>query len=402
MAGAKVSTEQVRDPGRYVVSQRMKTVIAVCIFLGLAGFVVGLMRDPSRVWMAYLISFFYFVSLALGGLFFTAIQHVTKAGWSVNIRRLCESYTAFLPFAAIAAGVFLVGAPKLYLWLDSAKVAQDHLLQHKAGYLNGTFFVVRLFIFFAIWLLFSKLMVGGSIKQDSTGDQKITLSMVKYGVIFLLLFALSYSFFSVDLLMSVEPHWFSTIYGVYCFAGMFQITMATTILLIIYLQKKGLLAGFVDDNHMHDLGKFLFAFTVFWAYVAFSQYMLIWYANLPEETGFIMTRTEGAWLPVSLLLLVGKFIVPFLALLPRWAKRTPMHLAAVSVWLLIMQFVDLYWLVYPAYFEEHIKFGLYEVLIFMGFMGLFLLAMTRFLSRNHLVPIKDPRIQESLHHHVVY
>jgi hypothetical protein len=178
--------------------------------------------------------------------------------------------------------------------------------------------------------------------------------------------------------------------------------MALMLLTIIYLRSKGLLQGYVTDDHMHDLGKFLFAFTVFWAYIAFSQYMLIWYANLPEETGFIIERTEGAWLPVSILLLVGKFIVPFLALLPRWAKRTPSHLGVVCVWILIMQYVDLYWLVYPVFTHDHLKFGLYEVFIFLGFLGLFLFSVTRFLSRNKIVPVGDPRIQESLHHHVVY
>jgi hypothetical protein len=222
------------------------------------------------------------------------------------------------------------------------------------------------------------------------------------GVAFILLFALSYSLFSVDLIMSTEPHWFSTIFGVYCFAGLFQSTMAFVILMIVYLKGKGLLQGFVTEDHMHDLGKFLFAFSVFWAYIAFSQYMLIWYANLPEETGFIIHRTEGAWLPVSFLLLIGKFIVPFFALMPRWAKRTPNHIAAISIWVLVMQYVDLYWLVYPVYTHDHVTFGLYEIFVFLGFLGLFLFSVTRFLSRNKIVPVKDPRIQESLHHHVVY
>jgi hypothetical protein len=390
------------NPGQYVVSSRMKTVFSAFMFLGLVGVVLGLIRDPSRTWLAYLIAFFYFMSLALGGLFFTAIQHITKAGWSVNIRRICESFSQFLPIGAIGAAILLIGAPHIYEWLNPEKVAADHLLLHKAPYLNGTFFVIRLAVFFALWLIFSKILIGRSVEQDKTGDAGLTEKQVGTGVAFVLSFALSYSLFSVDLLMSTEPHWFSTIYGVYCFAGLFQSTMAFMILTILYLKKKGLMSGFVTDDHMHDLGKFLFAFTVFWAYIAFSQYMLIWYANLPEETFFIIERTEGAWLPVSLLLLIGKFIVPFLALLPRWAKRTPTHLAAVSVWLLVMQYVDLYWLVYPSYFKDQLNFGFYEVFIFLGFLGLFLFSVTRFLSRNSLVPIKDPRIAESMHHHVVY
>lgn len=396
------SSNTARDPGHYVVSARMKTVYSVLMFLGAAGLVVGLMQNQERMWLAYLVAFFYFMSIALGGLFFAAIQHVTKAGWSVNIRRLSESLTAFLPFGAFAAAIFYIGAPKLYVWLDKAKVAEDEALMHKASYLNGTFWTMRLVVFFALWLFFKKLLVGDSLEQDKTGEERLTHRMLKNGIAFLLIFAFSYSFLAVDLLMSVDPHWFSTIFGIYAFAGLFQSTMAFMILMIIYLKKKNLLAGFVTEDHMHDLGKFLFAFTVFWCYIAFSQYMLIWYANLPEETRFIIPRTEGHWLPLSLLLLIGKFFVPFLALLPRWAKRTNVHIGAISVWVLAMQYLDIYWLVYPAKYETEVHFGLYEICIYAGFLGAFLFAVTRFLSRNNLVPVRDPRISESLHHHVTY
>lgn len=399
MANENAKPAQV---GRYVVSTELKTVFSILMFLGLAGLVVGLIHDPQRVWMAYLLAFFYFTSLALGGVFFAALQHATKAGWSVNVRRLTEALTSFLPFAALAAAVFLIGAPKLYEWLDKAKVAADPILSGKSAYLGATSFVIRLVLFFGVWLYFAKVLVGKSIAQDSSGDENITHSLNKYSIAFLMFFALSYSLFSVDFLMSVEPHWYSTIYGVYLFAGLFQATMAFLILVILYLKKQNLLNGYVTEDHLHDLGKLLFAMTVFWAYIAFSQYMLIWYANLPEETKFIIPRCEGLWIPVSLLLLIGKFIVPFIALLPRWAKRVPAHLAAVSIWVLAMQYLDLYWLVYPAYFKHAPKFGLYEITIFAGFLGLFLYTVSRFLSRNNLVPIKDPRIHESLHHHVTY
>lgn len=390
------------NPGVWTVSNRVKTVCAALMFLGLAAFVVGLVTDRERAWHAYLVGFFYFASVAVGGLFFTAIQHLTSAGWSVTIRRFSESFASFLPVAILFAIGLVVGAPSLYVWLDKGVVAGDPLLQHKVIYLNWPFFAVRMVGFFILWALFARAIVGASTKQDETGDEKLTLGQSKKAIAFLLSFALSYSFFSVDALMSLEPHWFSTMFGIYCFAGLFQSTLAAMILLVIHLMKKGKLNGFVDENHLHDLGKFLFAFTVFWAYIAFSQFMLIWYANMPEETGFFMHRVHGSWAWVSMSLIVFKFIVPFLALLPRWAKRTPAHLAAVSVLILIMQFVDLYWLVYPNYNSDKAVLGVMEILVFLGFAGAFLFSVTRFLGRHSIVPYRDPRLHEATHHHVVY
>ncbi|MCB0362718.1 MAG: molybdopterin oxidoreductase, partial [Bdellovibrionales bacterium] len=328
----------------YVTSVRMKTIYSIFMFLGLAAFVVTLITDRERAWHAYLVGLFYFLSISLGGLFFVAIQHLTKAGWSVNIRRLVEALVAFLPYAFGLGVLLLFGAYQLYEWLDMEMVANDALLSHKSAYLNLPFFLVRFVAFFGLWLLFSKVLIGRSLQQDKTGDVGLTHRILPWSVAFIPVFALSYTFFGFDTLMSLEPHWFSTIFGVYTFAGLFQSTMAVTILLILYLHRKGLLKSVVNENHLHDLGKFLFAFTVFWAYIAFSQYMLIWYANLPEETIFYLPRVEHSWLFVSLSLLIFKFIVPFLALLPRWAKRTPAHLAAVSILILVMQYVDIYWL----------------------------------------------------------
>jgi hypothetical protein len=389
-------------PAPLPISSRLKTVCVVLMFLGVATFAVMLMKDRDRAWHDYLVAYFYFFTIALGGLFFTSVQHLTKAGWSVNVRRFCESFTAFLPVAAVGAIGLVVGGSHLYEWMDKTKVAADELLQHKSGYLNPTFWVIRMVLFFTLWLIFSKKLVGFSVAQDKTGDDNLTHKTVGWSIAFLLSFALSYSLFGVDLIMSLQPHWYSTIFGVYLFAGLFQSTIAMMILLIQYCMKKGLLIGYVNENHMHDLGKFMFAFTVFWAYIAYSQYMLIWYANLPEETAFYIPRVTGSWTIVSACLLLFKFVVPFLALLSRRAKRDPNMLKAVAILILIMQYVDLHWLIFPNLNAQEVLLGIPEVLIWGGFAGAFLFVVTRFLSQHPIVPLKDPRIQESLHHHVVY
>jgi len=396
MSDVEVKPEKLR------VSTGMKSLYSILIFVGFITFVVGFIKYPYRLWPSFLTSFFFFISLGLGGLFFTALQHVTKASWSVTIRRFAESMASFLPLGVASAVFLFFGAKSLYVWLDPAIVENDPILLGKAAYLNGGFFTLRLGLFFLLWLIFYRLIVCRSTKQDETGDDNLTLKNVPTSVAFLILFALTYSLFSIDTLMSLMPHWYSTMFGVYCFSGLFQSSLAVIILITLWVKKQGYLGQAVNENHFHDLGKFLKAFTVFYAYIAFCQFMLIWYANLPEETEFFIHRSHGGWMEISLSLIFFKFIVPFIALLPRWAKRSPTHLASVAVLVIIMQFVDVYWLVYPNFNHGHVVFGWAEVGIFLGFLGVFLFCVTRFLSRHYLIPIKDPRLQESIQHVVTY
>jgi hypothetical protein len=225
---------------------------------------------------------------------------------------------------------------------------------------------------------------------------------VGISVAFLIFFALSFSIFSVDLLMTLLPTWFSTIYGIYTFSGMAQSSFAFLILLLIFFKRTGFVGGYYTIEHIHDAAKFLKGFTVFWAYIAFSQYLLIWYANIPDETEFFLMRMQNGWMEMSFLLLIFKFIVPFLALLPRGYKRNENHLIAVSLLVLVMQYFDIHWQVYPNFNENQFVFGLYEIGLLVGFLGLFLMALMRFYSTYSLVPLKDPRLHESLHHHVTY
>jgi hypothetical protein len=395
-----VSVEKV-EPKKFELPANGKIILFAMIGIGLVSLGIGFILDKERIWHSYLTSYFYFSSLAIGGLFFTAIQHAVSAGWSVNVRRISEAMTSFLPAVLGGGLVLLLAGSSLYLWLDPALVSSDAVLQGKSAYLNIGFFAFRILLFSALWMFFAKKIVGYSLQQDKDGLEDWTRKMVPFSIGFLLTFALSYSLFSVDLLMSLDPYWFSTIFGVYCFAGLFQSTLAFMVLTALYLKSKGWVTGLITTEHIHDLAKLLKGFTVFWAYIAFSQFMLIWYANLPEETIFYLHRSHGGWMEISLSLLIFKFIVPFVLLMPRWAKRTPKHLVMVCSLVLVMQYVDIYWLVYPNY-KDHVAFSLLEIGTFIGFLGLFLFLMTRFMSKNALIPIKDPRIHESLNHHVTY
>lgn len=387
---------------QYTPSSGAKTAATAAAALGFVAFLVGVFKFQDRAWPAFLLAFFYFTCLALGGLFFSSIQSVTKAGWSASVRRIGESLTAFIPFIVVGGVILVFGLKHLYPWADAERMATDALLQTKKAYLNYPFFLARIFGFGLLMWLFRYQIVGRSLTQDKTGDDQLTHSAVPWSIGFLLIFSLGFSLFSVDLLMVLLPHWYSTIWGVYCFAGLIQATFAFMILLAFAVKNSGAVKGYINAEHIHDLAKFLKGFTVFWAYIAFSQFMLIWYANIPEETEFFLLRAHNGWFAVSIALLVFRFIVPFLILLPRGAKRSEGTLKMVSWGVLVMQFVDLYWLIYPNFHENQVSFGVMDLLIFAGVAGLFMLSVFHFFAKNSPVAIKDPRMHEALNHHVTY
>jgi hypothetical protein len=383
-------------------SSNQKTLAIVLLAIGLITFAIGVMKSPERVWTSYLVAFFYFSCLGLGGLFFVAVNHVAKAGWSVSVRRLAEAMTSFIPLIFLGGLVLLAGFKNLYTWADPQFLAENPLIAAKAGYLNTSSFIMRLIVFCGGWVLFKWFIIGNSIKQDQTGDANLTHKNVGLSIGFILFFSLSFSLFSIDLIMSLMPGWYSTIFGIYCFSGMFQATFAVLALMIIFLRSQGLVKGYLTEEHQHDVVKFMKGFTVFWAYIAFSQFMLIWYANIPEETEYYIMRSQNGWLGISFGLLIFRFIIPFLALLPRAWKRNNAHVTAVAFLILIMQYVDIYWMVYPNFFDGQVIFGFWEIGIFAGFTGIFLLGLFTFMQKFSLVPLRDPRIAETISHHVTY
>jgi hypothetical protein len=402
MSNAHHANQTVRDPGPLKPSSGLSTLFLFLIVIGLAGFFGGLFIDKSRAWAGFLISHFYFLSLAIGGLFFASIQFLTSSMWSSPIRRISESFTAYLPVALVAFVIlWLGGSHTLYEWTHTEVVAKDPLLSGKVAYLNLPFFGIRGILTFGLWILFAYFIIGNSLKQDKTKDYGLSLKNKSLSPIFLLVFGLGYTFMGFDLLMSLEPHWFSTIWGVYCFAGLFGSTLALTCVLAILLRRSGALAGIVNDNHLHDIGKFMFAFTVFWAYIGFSQFMLIWYANLPEETFWYEHRTENGWVYVSVALFIARFVVPFIVLLPRGAKRNEKTLLTMGIWMLACQFLDLYWIVLPVFSKTGPMLPWIELLIFIGFWGLFGFVVHRFMTKNNIVPIGDPRLPEAVFRHHV-
>ena len=380
----------------------LKTIGFALLAVGIITFIFGLMKNQERIWPSYLVTYFYFSCLAVGGLFWLAINNIAKAGWSVTIRRYAEAMTAFIPAILVGGLVLIAGMKVLFPWARPEVIAENAVVAAKAGYLNVGGFVIRLVIFAVGAFIFRYVIVGNSLKQDANGNESYTHKNVPVSVGFIFFYAIMFSLFCVDMLMSLLPTWYSTIFGIYGFAGMIQATMALMAIIIVLMKRSGLVKGYVTEEHQHDVVKYLKGFSVFWAYIAFSQFMLQWYANIPEETEYYILRAQGGWLPISLALLIFRFVVPFLALLPRGNKRNDTNVIAVAVLVLVMQYVDIFWMVYPNFFDGHLTFGFYEIGIFAGFAGAFLLTMMAFWSKHSLVPTKDPRIHEAINHHVAY
>lgn len=377
--------------------EKLRTRALLVGLLALAFAVGGALAVPAwkaRFFASYLVAFAWVLSFSLGGLFFVMLQHLVHAGWSVVVRRLAEFFAAVLPLLAVLALPILLGLGDLYHWTHAEAVAADPVLQAKAPYLNVPFFLLRFFLYLGFWSWCARFFTQRSFSQDTTGDVEVTKLLQRRAAPFLIGFALTLTFAAFDWLMSLDPHWYSTIFGVYYFAGAVVGFFALLVVLAVSLQRAGFLRRTITVEHYHDLGKLLFAFVVFWAYIAFSQFMLIWYANIPEETAWLTRRMSGGFGVIGLALLFGHFLFPFLVLLPRSIKRSPGVLFYPAAWLVVMHYLDLYWLVMPEVGSATPH--LLDLLLAVGLGGVWLAGFAYLASRHPLACQKDPRLFESL------
>ena len=393
------------DAARGAVAMKLAVPMLV---LGAALTLLALLSDDgtSRLASGYLIGFGFVWAIVLGSLFFVALQHVTGSVWSVTMRRVAEMLASkmgliallFVPVAVFAA----MGTTfHLFEWTDPKHVTGDPILEGKAPYLNIPFWLLRAALFFLLWTVFAWFFVRQSLKQD-TGEAGVgaTVTMRRLSAPFMVLFGLTLTFASFDWLMSLEPHWFSTIYGVYVFSGVTLAGLAAITLAVLAFRKRGWIEpSLLSADHLYSLGALLFAFTCFWAYIAFSQFMLIWYANIPEETIWFVKRMQGGWLAVTWLVAFVRFVVPFFLLLSRDAKSDPKRLKLAAWIILAGQLLDLYWLVAPAHMEAP-KLPLAEVGPALLLSGILVLFLGRFISRHRVVAVGDPLIEKSRHFHL--
>ena len=395
-------------------------LIIVSIVLGF------LVKDWDRFWRAYVIAYCFVLSICLGGLFFTMLQHLTRAGWSVVLRRISEGLASNLKWIWIGfiPIVVLVWSGDLYHWAGGAEhlpQAEADLLRGKEPYLTPWFWTARAALYFVIWFALARFFVGTSIAQDTSGDPKLTSRMQSVAAPGMILYAFTQSFAAIDWLMTLEFTWFSTMFGVYFFAASCCGFAATMILLLYFLQRAGRITESVSLEHYQDMGKFLFAFgIVFWSYIAYSQYMLIWYANIPEETTWFLIRQLGSWKGLSILLILGHFLLPFLFLLSRHPKRFKGALAAAAAWMVVIHFIDIYWLGMPSvpveliqsvqgdyaalvtefqtaeYAAYDLNWQLFDVTLVLGLAAMMVAGTAFGLRERSLIPEQDPRLAESL------
>ncbi len=358
-----------------------------------AAFFVG---GSERFAFSYLVAYMFGLSIALGALFFVIVQFLVKAGWSVVVRRVAENMMMTLPVFAILFIPLAFGFHHTHHHWWHYEAGTDPILDAKLPFLNPPFFFVRAAVYLAVWSGLALLFWRASTTQDETGDHEITYRLQKLAPGGLILFALSLTFAAIDWMKSMDPHWFSTMWGVYYFSGAVVAVFAMMIVLVLWLQRDGMLAKIINAEHYHDLGKLLFGFMVFWSYIAFSQYFLIWYANIPEETLWFQHRSVGGWSSVGQLLIVGHFVVPFFFLLPRGIKRHPTTLLLGAIWMLVMHYVDLYYVVMPVHDHHGPHPSVADILCLVGVVGIFLGVFGYVCRRAELVPRRDPRLPESL------
>ena len=369
--------------------------------IGAAGLLLtalGFAFAPQAAMLSYLVAFMYWLGIALGALVLLMANHAAGARWNIVVRRLNESIVATTPLFLFLFIPILLGARVIFSWVqpDPAAFGAEgmKLLAHKHAYLNLGAFTVRAAVYFAIWIALAGLMRGWSVQQDQSGAAALTRKLRRLGAGGLPFLALSLTFASFDWLMSLNPLWGSTIFGLYIFAGGFVAAIALLcILAALAIRSHEPLGRLITESHLHNLGKYLLAFVAFWAYMAFSQYMLIWVANLPDEVPWILLRREGGWRWVGVFLIVFHFAVPFLLLLSRDLKRNPRTLAAIAVWVMLVHYVDLYWIVLPV---AHAGFHWTAITSFAGVGGLTLAVGLWRLRGGYAVPVRDPYLEDSL------
>ena len=394
---------------KYEFSSSTKRWAIIMILLGIATVAFGFMSgEADRTFANLLLNSYYMTGICVAGLFFIAVQFVANAGWSTSLIRVPSAFSTVLPWAGlILVAVVGAGLATGHLYQNWANPAlTDHnspefseLIKGKSGYLNTPFFMIRIVGFLLVWSLFMRVLRKYTLNEDLVGGLLNYNKSIKISAIFLVVFGFSSAIFAFDVIMSLEAKWFSTMFAWYNFAALWVCGLAAMALTIILLKEKGYF-GWVNESHMHDLGKFIFAFSIFWTYVWFSQFLLIYYANLPEESVYFQERWTDHYFIWFCLNIAINFVAPVLILMSRDSKRNFKMMKIVTIVILCGHWLDYYMMIMPGTMGEHSGFGIIEIGTTVGFIGTFAYLMLNSLSKEPLVPKNHPFLNESLHHEI--
>lgn len=376
----------------------------VALVVGVAALLVCLLAavlKPGQFFYSYLLGFVFWINVALGSLAILMLHHLSGGGWGLVIRRLLEASVQTLPWMALLFLPLLFGLKELYEWARPEVVAHDEALRHKSPYLNVPFFLARAFLYFAIWIVMAHFLTRWSRQQDGSDDaQALRLAQRMQGVSGpgLVIYGLTVTFASVDWIMSLDAHWLSTIFGVLIMGGQVLSAFSLMIAVLVLLSGRKPLADFITPTHLHDLGKLLLAFVMLWAYFSFSQFLIIWSGNIPEETPWYLKRMHGGYGWVGLAVVLLHFALPFLLLLSRELKMRARWLGAVAAVVFIMRLVDLYWIIAPEAHGAHLVKLLTDLAAPAGIGGVWLAVFLWQLKDRPLIPLRDPYLLEAREH----
>jgi hypothetical protein len=391
-------TQLPTPEGEYFETNRfggLSLLLATGAVVGLGLCVIGAFVSPMQFSYSWLFGFIYFFTLCCGCLFWTIVHHATDAEWSVVVRRQLENIALLLIALAVFAIPILLLRHQLFEWMNIPP-GQDSTLDSKRQYLNWPFFLFRAVLYFVLLGGVAFFLRRLSVAQDRDGNPRCTVWMRKVAFGGLPIFGLALSFAAFDWLMGLNYRWFSTMWGPYIFAGACGSSMSLLVLVITALRKAGYLQNVVTLEHYHIMGKWMLAFCIFWAYIGFSQYMLYWYANIPEETQYYIVRNTASWWPLSLLLVFGRFFGPFAILLVRSIKKHPHQLCWVAGWLLLMQALDMYLIVLPSLHGTGVRLSIWDLLCPLAIGCSLAFLYLRLIGRASMFPVRDPRLIESL------
>ncbi len=380
----------------FKISTSFRIISAVLAISGLAVMVYGLISDPRRGWADYLVNNFYFLSLSLGATFFILIQYITQSGWSAAFKRIPEAMMGYLPVAAVFFILLFFGIRYIYDWSHADVQAADAAINHKRVYLNVPFFYFRLLLYFALWIIFARILRRFSVREDKAGGVEYFHRSEYYSRVYVFVFGITFIFAAFDWIMSIDPHWYSTVFAMKNLVSAFLHGVSVVILIVFILQRRGYFA-FLNKYHLHDFSRYLFMLGIIWGYLWFVQFMLIWYGNLPEETIYYYYRWQGGWKTLFFAEILLNWAVPFFVLLPVGASRNKTIMTLVIIILIAGQYVEQYLQIVPGVTGE-LRFGFIEIGSFIGFAGVFCLVIPYVLSRAKIIPVHHPYLGESLEH----